>query len=1215
MVSVVVIVAVVAMLLGLLLATQSGSRWALGQLITRLNALPGQQFTLQTSSGTLTRGLELEGFSYASDTVRLSIGQVELDWRPGALLSRRVLVTSLLVRDVEVELLPADPATTAPPRLPGEPLLNMPPLPVQIDLERARVQDARYRQGELELVLNSLTFTAQLAGLDLSVSDLALASPLAAIEGDLALALRDMLPLQATLDWHYPQPVFPESGPSAGSLSVSGDLATLTLAHRLTRPVLLVSDGVVQTGLAGDGLMLDLTHGSESLLLPQSLTGTPLSLAGLSVTTRGDPGQLQITLGTVVQSEVAPPATLAVDALWQGDALVVDRYDLRTDTGALQGSAVVNITGAVNGSLAYELTETTPTRYLPPALRGQAESALPLALGKLRSRGTLEFAVPDQGPQVRLSVAELTGELGEFPFRSAGGVNFQDGVLQLDNLNLVTADNQLRIAGTLGDTMALDWEINAPRLDQYLPGLQGRLRGSGAVAGALEDLQLTAAVTLEGLRYQGLAVDALRLDLSRREDRLRGELLIDAGSFRSGERLERLESLHLLVEGTDARHRLTLEAASSVGGANLAAEGGFTDLAALLWNGRLTDGELATPAGDWSLATPTPVSIAADAIQLGDSCWQQGAASVCLSFAMPRGATESPMALAGRVNGYPLAMLNPPRRRPAGLPPLPAALAPLPEAIELGGLIDVEFDATLGEDTTVEARILPRNIALTVHSSEAEALADTDYVPQTYLLLEPNLEARLTGGDWSALANFGVGRRDPATGTVEPGGNAGLRLALVDGSSLDGRLSASFGSLDWLGPLIPQARGLGGSLAASVALAGTLSAPRAQLDIQLRDGTAEVPALGLQFSDLAASLLSQGDDLIMISAGLRSNQGDLAFSGRVLEPFAATRRAEARVTGTDFTLADLPDLSLAISPDLQLSADANRIGVTGDLHTPLLNITVRELSEQAVDVSRDTVVMDFPSDHPELASSLAAEQASVFNVPIVADVNITLGDQVSLSGFGFTSMVAGSLNVRQQENGTNLTYGELEIVRGDYRMYGQSLEIRGGKLLFFGAMDNPALDIRATRTVEDTTVGVLMNGTVKNINSQLFSTPALPDSDIIAILATGRPFSQIGQGEQDRDAMLGSIARLGLSRSQGLTNQVREQLGLDTLAITGTGSINNTTLTIGKYLTPDIFIRYGFGIFDHQSKLALDYLLTERITLQAETGEYQSVDVIYRVEQ
>ena len=139
-----------------------------------------------------------------------------------------------------------------------------------------------------------------------------------------------------------------------------------------------------------------------------------------------------------------------------------------------------------------------------------------------------------------------------------------------------------------------------------------------------------------------------------------------------------------------------------------------------------------------------------------------------------------------------------------------------------------------------------------------------------------------------------------------------------------------------------------------------------------------------------------------------------------------------------------------------------------------------------------------------------------------------------------------------------------------------------------------------------------MNGTLKNIQSQLFSTPALPESDIIAIMVTGKPFSEIGQ--QEESSVVGAIANLGLSRSQGLTNQVREQLGLDTLAITNTGNINNSILTVGKYLTPDLFIKYGIGLFDQQSKLAVDYTLSERITLQAETGEYQSVDLIYRVE-
>jgi translocation and assembly module TamB len=142
-----------------------------------------------------------------------------------------------------------------------------------------------------------------------------------------------------------------------------------------------------------------------------------------------------------------------------------------------------------------------------------------------------------------------------------------------------------------------------------------------------------------------------------------------------------------------------------------------------------------------------------------------------------------------------------------------------------------------------------------------------------------------------------------------------------------------------------------------------------------------------------------------------------------------------------------------------------------------------------------------------------------------------------------------------------------------------------------------------------------MNGTLKNINSQLFSTPALADSDIISVLVTGRPFSEIGQQEGDGDAVLNAITSLGLSRSKGLTNQVRSKLGLDVLAVSNSGNINNSVLTIGKYITPEIFVRYGVGLFDSQSKVAVDYSITDRIKLQAESGEFQSLDVIYSVEQ
>jgi translocation and assembly module TamB len=114
-----------------------------------------------------------------------------------------------------------------------------------------------------------------------------------------------------------------------------------------------------------------------------------------------------------------------------------------------------------------------------------------------------------------------------------------------------------------------------------------------------------------------------------------------------------------------------------------------------------------------------------------------------------------------------------------------------------------------------------------------------------------------------------------------------------------------------------------------------------------------------------------------------------------------------------------------------------------------------------------------------------------------------------------------------------------------------------------------------------------MNGTLRNIRSQLFSTPTLPDSDIMAVLITGKPFAEMGN--QDSNALAGAITTLGINQGKSFTNQVRSQLGLDTLAINSTGDTSNSSLTLGKYLTPKIFIRYGVGLFDTESTLSVDY--------------------------
>jgi translocation and assembly module TamB len=121
----------------------------------------------------------------------------------------------------------------------------------------------------------------------------------------------------------------------------------------------------------------------------------------------------------------------------------------------------------------------------------------------------------------------------------------------------------------------------------------------------------------------------------------------------------------------------------------------------------------------------------------------------------------------------------------------------------------------------------------------------------------------------------------------------------------------------------------------------------------------------------------------------------------------------------------------------------------------------------------------------------------------------------------------------------------------------------------------------------------------------------LPDAEILSLLVTGKSFGQASS--QENNALLGAVASLGLRRSEGLTDRVGSTLGLDTLTLGG-DSLTDSALGLGKYLTPNLLVRYKVGLFDRQSILGVEYTLNENIRLKVESGVSQSLELSYTIE-
>jgi len=352
--------------------------------------------------------------------------------------------------------------------------------------------------------------------------------------------------------------------------------------------------------------------------------------------------------------------------------------------------------------------------------------------------------------------------------------------------------------------------------------------------------------------------------------------------------------------------------------------------------------------------------------------------------------------------------------------------------------------------------------------------------------------------------------------------------------------------------------------------------------------------------------------------------GSLDFSG-------LPARADLTIKGSGFQAMDTVQGKVWISPDLHLQRDGSGIHLGGDFTVPHAEITPQGLGKGGVVPSADQVIVGAPPP---------VEKAEI---PFYADVNLVLGDAVHIEGFGLKTRIEGALQLHQEPQRPATGQGQLRLVDGSYRAYGQDLSIESGRLLFDGgSVLAPAVDISAVRRPADNiSVGVKVRGTLDEPQLTLTSDPVMPREEQLSWLVLGRSLDS--SSTQDRSLISAAAMSLGLSGGDYFANQIGKKVGIDTISIgsapafgsdvaanpnfaaaQGIQTANNTgaataaqqsaQLTLGKYLTPKLYVSYGVGLFDSGYVFRLLYDLGHGFKLQGESGTDNGGDIIYTIE-
>lgn len=776
------------------------------------------------------------------------------------------------------------------------------------------------------------------------------------------------------------------------------------------------------------------------------------------------------------------------------------------------------------------------------------------------------------GQALHLKLDSLQGTLRDKPVTAAGELRLLGRRLQQLSADAALGDNHLHLAADERAGYALQWRLDAADLGQAWPDAGGALHTQGTLDAGRGDLRLQFTLDGKDLVWHRTQVGSLHAQaqvtgpadahatLSARELRLAGQ---------------HIAAVDAQADGALAKHALTLQLSSDDGNLKLAGNGGY---GAGAWHG-LLDQVILSPAGagDWQAPLPWSLDIAPHRVTLAAACLAQAAARACGGFDWRSGAWN------GRAEMEHL--------------PLTALQAVLPSGLSYDGELHAALEAGGGKGGThfdLDADLSPGSVRNQVQGKQVTLLAYSS--GKAYLHVTPALTR--AGVDWQ----------------LTDGGDLDVAADVQRGPHprLSGHVRGRFDDFQLLPAMIPQVSSASGRLTLDVTLAGTPDEPQYSGGVAFDGGDLTVPLLGVHMQDVSLHLDGDAAEL-KLAGSARSGGGSLQLDASGHRQ-GGVWRADGSLKGDGFRTVDIPEAQVDVSPDLQFKLDDRDIAVTGSVTIPSAHLRPRDLTSTA-QVSPDQVLVGEEGGPPR-------ERWHVH-----AAIRAILGSQVDFEGFGLSGDIGGQVLAVDEPGHITTGSGELVISNGLYSAFGQQLQIDNGRLLFNGGpIADPALDIRALRRslhpemlqqgAVEQKVGVIVRGTLRKPLVTLYSDPPLTQAQTTNYLLFG------STGLETAATTTGSLPGSAPAGGQGtdLPN-FSAQLGGGSGAfdvskqnVQNAGSAQTAALFIGKYLSPRLYISYGVGLYDPITVKRLIYKLSDKWTLQAESGAANSADIIYTLE-
>jgi len=457
-------------------------------------------------------------------------------------------------------------------------------------------------------------------------------------------------------------------------------------------------------------------------------------------------------------------------------------------------------------------------------------------------------------------------------------------------------------------------------------------------------------------------------------------------------------------------------------------------------------------------------------------------------------------------------------------------------------------------------------------------------VPLSSIKLSTALAGESVKAD--SLIRFGDGNSISLTGQVE-------NAFSLPRYNLTGDVALNH--FHWLGSKLAQVDDFQANLMGNLSVRGEGLSPLLSADFQLRDSGFVVTSTQTFVEKLHADMSLSENGILDLTGGANIG-GPLTFSGHLDVP---RKLLDVEFKGDQLELANSQDLKLLVSTNVSASLADNKLKISGSssLHRGEYQVEITETrltqSDDIIFVDKRQEEGDSFLDKYQLALDLTAEIAPGF----------------ALSSDDFYAELEGKINIEKGFDGPVRTFGTIEAKEGRYRVYGTQMPIVMARVNYSGGtIDNPNIDAKVEKKVDDVIVGVNIKGTLNTPSIELYSNPFMTDSARLSYLIFETPPSE------DTAAQ---IAFLQASEMLGTGKKMSNALGKTTVSFTGAKA------QIGRHLNRYFWVGINYDMTDNEessstetdsersAEFVVRYRYNHNFSVESSAGQEQSVDAYY----